>query len=146
MTGQDQPLPTPAQQEAFRRDGVICLRKVLAPDEIDRLRRAVARQMDDLRTSPTGYDFEVLARQVWGNDRPIDTGAADRFDMGRMRALVRVDERARPLLEADSFAPEGMFFYDVTAWKHDRSVREVAFDSALPGIVSTLLDARHLNF
>jgi len=61
-------------------------------------------------------------------------------------SAITLDERARPLLEADSFAPEGMFFYDVAAWKHDRGVREVAFDSALPGIVSTLLDARYLNF
>lgn len=146
MTGQDQPLPTSAQQTAFSRDGVICLRNVLAPREIDRLRQAVARQMDSLRTSPTGYDFEALSRQVWNADRPIDTGAADRFDMERMKALVQSDLRARPLREEDPSDEMGLFFYDVAAWKHDRGVREVAFDSALPGIVSTLLDANYLNF
>ena len=146
MTEPNLPLPTPAQQATFTRDGVVCLRNVLAPGEIEHLRQAVARQMDDLRASPTGYDFEALARQVWDNDRPIDTGAAERFDMERMKALVRADNRARPLLEEGSSGPEGMFFYDVAAWKHDRGVREVAFDSALPGIVSSLLDARYLNF
>tara|TARA_R110000796_G_scaffold232269_1_gene350462 strand:+ start:1491 stop:2504 length:1014 start_codon:yes stop_codon:yes gene_type:complete len=146
MTGQDQPLPTSAQQTAFSRDGVVCLRNVLAPREIDHLRQAVARQIDGLRASPTGYDFEALSRQVWDADRPIDTGAADRFDMERMKALVRSDVEARPLREEDPSDEMGLFFYDVAAWKHDRGVREVAFDSALPEIVSTLLDARYLNF
>tara|TARA_R110000850_G_scaffold62_1_gene231 strand:+ start:27463 stop:28476 length:1014 start_codon:yes stop_codon:yes gene_type:complete len=146
MTGQDQPLPTSAQQTAFSRDGVVCLRNVLAPREIDHLRQAVARQIDGLRASPTGYDFEALSRQVWDAGRPIDTGAADRFDMERMKALVRSDVEARPLREEDPSDEMGLFFYDVAAWKHDRGVREVAFDSALPEIVSTLLDARYLNF
>ena len=146
MTGQDQPLPTSAQQTAFSRDGVVCLRNVLAPREIDHLRQAVARQIDGLRASPTGYDFEALSRQVWDADRPIDTGAADRFDMERMKALVRSDVEARPLREEDPSDEMGLFFYDVAAWKHDRGVREVAFDSALPEIVSTLLDARYVNF
>jgi ectoine hydroxylase-related dioxygenase (phytanoyl-CoA dioxygenase family) len=39
-----------------------------------------------------------------------------------------------------------MFFYDVAAWKSDRGVREVAFDSRLPELVSDLLGARYLNF
>ncbi len=43
MTEQDLPLPTPAQQATFTRDGVVCLRNVLAPGEIDHLRQAVAR-------------------------------------------------------------------------------------------------------
>ncbi|MEQ9434691.1 phytanoyl-CoA dioxygenase family protein [Hyphomonas sp.] len=146
MTGQDQRVPTSAQQTAFSRDGVVCLRNVLAPCEIDHLRQAVARQIDGLRASPTGYDFEALSRQVWDADRPIDTGAADRFDMDRMKALVRSDVEARPLREEDPSDEMGLFFYDVAAWKHDRGVREVAFDSALPEIVSTLLDARYLNF
>lgn len=146
MTVQDQRVPTSAQQAAFSRDGVVCLRKVLAPREIDHLRQAVARQTDGLRASPTGYDFEALSRQVWDADRPIDTGAADRFDMDRMKALVRSDVEARPLREEDPSDEMGLFFYDVAAWKHDRGVREVAFDSALPEIVSTLLDARYLNF
>ncbi|WP_430401949.1 phytanoyl-CoA dioxygenase family protein [Hyphomonas sp.] len=146
MTVQDQRVPTSAQQAAFSRDGVVCLRKVLAPREIDHLRQAVARQTDGLRASPTGYDFEALSRQVWDADRPIDTGAADRFDMDRMKALVRSDVEARPLREEDPSDEMGLFFYDVAAWRHDRGVREVAFDSALPEIVSTLLDARYLNF
>lgn len=138
--------PSPAEQEAFERDGVVCLRNVLAPREIDNLRQAVASQMGRLGTSSTGYDFEALARQVWDRHESVDTGAAERFDMDRMKELVRADAKARPLQEVDPSDQEGLFFYDVAAWKHDRGVREVAFDSALPHFVSALLDARYLNF
>ena len=137
---------TAARHEAFLRDGVVCLRNVLTPAEIVSLREAVARQMSGLRTSPTGYDFESLARQVWARDMTVDTGAAERFDMRRMKELVRSDTDARPLQEEDTSDQEGLFFYDVAAWKHDLGVREVAFDSALPQIASELLNARYLNF
>ena len=39
-----------------------------------------------------------------------------------------------------------MFFYDVAAWKRDPGVRDVAFDSRLPGIAADLLGAAYLNF
>jgi hypothetical protein len=32
-----------------------------------------------------------------------------------------------------------MFFYDVAAWKSDRGVREVAFDSRLPELSAICL-------
>ena len=137
---------TPADREVFERDGVVCLRGVLSGKEVRHLRNAVARQMAGLRNSTTGYDFEELAKQVWDPDRPIDMGAAERFDMKALKEVVRSDETARPLLEEDPSDEEGLFFYDVAAWKSDRGVREVAFDSGLPEIASELLDARYLNF
>jgi len=135
-----------SDREAFERDGVICLRNVLTAVEVQHLRGAVARQLAGLRTSKTGYDFEELARQVWDPERAIDTGAAERFDMRMMKEIVRSDEAARPLMEDDPSEEEGLFFYDVAAWKSDRGVREVAFDSCLPPIVAELLGARYLNF
>ena len=135
-----------ADRAALERDGVVCLRGVLTHDEIENLRDAVARQMAGLKQSPTGYDFEELAKQVWDPDRAIDTGAAERFDMQAMKDIVRSDAGARPLREEDASGGEGLFFYDVAAWKSDRGVREVAFDSRLPGIVAALLDVRYLNF
>lgn len=136
----------PAARAALERDGVVCLRGVLNPQEIERLRAAVASQMAALKHSRTGYDFEELAKQVWDPERVIDTGAAERFDMQAMKDIVRGDAAARPLLEDDTSGEDGLFFYDVAAWKSDRGVREVAFDSRLPGIVADLLGARYLNF
>ena len=135
-----------AEQSAFNRDGVICLRNVLTGAEVDHLRHAVAGQMSRLGHSPTGYDFEALAGQVWDQSQSVDTGEADRFDMQAMKALIRSDAAARPLLESDPSAETGLFFYDVAAWRHDRGGRKVAFDSALPQIAASLLDARYLNF
>ncbi len=133
-------------RKVFEQDGVVCLRGVLTPEEVEHLRRAVDRQIGGLGTSRTGYDFEALARQVWDTGRAVETGAADRFDMARMKDMVRADAQARPLQEDFQQHDEGMFFYDVAAWKNDCGVREVAFDSALPEIVSQLMDAAYVNF
>ncbi|WP_321489135.1 phytanoyl-CoA dioxygenase family protein [uncultured Hyphomonas sp.] len=132
--------------ETFERDGVVCLRNVLSPDEVEHLRKAVRKQMDQLGKSATGYDFEALARQVWDKSEPIETGAANRFDMQAMKDLVRGDVEARPLVEGGEGKGEGLFFYDVAAWKWDKGVRKVAFDSGLPGIATELLGASYLNF
>lgn len=134
------------QRAAFERDGVICLRNILTQREVRHLQNAVARQISGLRRSSTGYDFEALASQVWNPERQVDTGAAERFDMAAMKEMVREDLSARPLKEEDPSEEQGMFFYDVAAWKCDRGVREVAFDSRLPELVSDLLGARYLNF
>src|SRR3990167_6880086 len=66
--------------------------------------------------------------------------------MEPMRETVRADAGARPLREDDESAADGLFFYDVAAWKHDPGVRKVAFDSALPEIVGDLLGAACVNF
>ena len=130
----------------FDRDGVICLRNILTQEEVGKLRTAVARQLASLGQSATGYDFEALAKQVWELDRDVDAGAADRFDMHALKALVRSDAEARSLLEAEMPGGEGLFFYDAAAWKRDLGVRAVAFDSRLPEIVADLLQTGYLNF
>ncbi len=130
----------------FSEDGVVCLRGVLTRLEVDLLRGAVDRQLARLHASKTGYDFEAIARQVWAAPGGVDTGAADRFDMSRMKEMVRSDPVARPLLEDVPGDEDGMFFYDVAAWKHDQGLREVAFDSALPRIACELLGAAYVHF
>jgi|GEM_PF-2236598 len=96
MTGLISALVTPAQQAAFDRDGVVCIRNVLTQQKIDDLRQAVAGQMSGLRSSPTGYDFAALAGQVWDEDLTVDSGDATRFDMQAKKALIKSDGGARP--------------------------------------------------
>lgn len=136
---------TKEQIEAFDRDGVICLRHVLSADDINGLRRAVSEQMASLGKSATGYDFEHIARQLW-SAQPLEQGAASRFDLARFRRLVAADPDSRPLLEDELADGEGGFFYDVAAWKRDRGVRRVAFDSVLPSISAQLMGAEYVNF
>lgn len=135
-----------ADLQRFRDEGVVCLRGVLEAGEIEKLRCAVALQMAAVNRSRTGYDFESLARQVWDLQGAMDTGAADRFDMTRMKAMVCADPAARPLREDATGEGDGLFFYDVAAWKFDLGVRQVAFDSSLPEIASDLLGAAYVNF
>jgi len=136
-------LITPGDLSTFRQDGVVCLRAVLTPSEIADLRAAVDRQLAGLQTSRTGYDLAAVARAVW-EEAPIDTGAADRFDIARLKAVVSADPLARPLRE--DMPEEGMFFYDAAAWKQDNGLRKVAFDSALPQIASELMEAAYVHF
>ncbi|MBD3768619.1 MAG: phytanoyl-CoA dioxygenase family protein [Rhodobacterales bacterium] len=131
---------------AFERDGVVCLRNVLTPDEVEHLRMAVKKQMDQLGESATGYDFEALAQQIWDRSGPVEAGAANRFDMQAVKDLVRGDATARPLMEEAEANEGGLFFYDVAAWRWDQGIRKVAFDSVLPGIAAELLGANYLNF
>jgi len=138
---------SPDQKTQFEKEGVVCLRNVLTQAELALLRAGVARQLSTLGTSRTAYDFEAVARQIWTHDEKIETGAATRFDMTRMKQLVEADEQASQLLEtAFSGTEKGCFFYDVAGWKKDAGIREVAFDSALPELVRQLLDADYLNF
>ncbi|MFN3313123.1 MAG: phytanoyl-CoA dioxygenase family protein [Hyphomonas sp.] len=135
-----------ADRAAFLEDGVVCLRDVLDPGEVELLRAAVARQMDALGSSPTGYDFEAMARAVWDPEGRVDAGAATRFDMSAVRGLVDADPDARPLMEAGSSPEPGLFFYDAAGWRADAGIREVAFRSALPGIAAGLLSAERVYF
>ncbi len=146
MTSRVDRMVSDAERAAFDQDGVVCLRNVLTDGEVDHLRQAVTGQMSRLGHSTTGYDFEALARQVWDEGETVETGCANRFDMQAMKTQVRSDTAARPLLEEDPVSGTGPFFYDVAAWQHDRGVRRVAFDSALPEIAASLLDAHYLNF
>lgn len=137
---------TSDERTQFERDGVLCLRGVLTDAEIAALRTAIDRQLRGLGETGTGYDFEEIARQLWGQGEGINTGPANRFDMSRMKDVVLSDKNARPLLEDGEFGDNGCFFYDVAAWKQSLGVRQVAFDSALPELVADLVEARYLNF
>lgn len=131
---------------AFERDGVVCLRNVLAPFEIDLLRAAVARQLAGLGGSATGYDFEALGRQAWEAGGQFDAGAATRFDMSGLKSLLAADPDARPLREPGGGEERGLFFYDAAGWRRDAGIREVAFQSALPEIAARLLGASQVRF
>lgn len=135
-----------ADRAAFLEDGVVCLRNVLSPAEVDLLRAGVARQMEALGSSPTGYDFEAMARAVWEPEGEIDAGAATRFDMTGVRGLVAADPDARPLMEAGTRSEPGLFFYDAAGWQADAGIRKVAFHSALPPIAAGLLSAERIHF
>lgn len=134
------------ERTAFAEDGVVCLHNVLEADEVEKLRAAVASQMARLGTSATGYDFEALARAAWDPQGRVDAGAATRFDMGELKRLLASDPEARPLLEAESSAGPGLFFYDAAGWREDARIRDVAFFSSLPEIAAELLEAGQIQF
>lgn len=144
MKQQDRVL-TQSEIEQFETDGVICLRGVLDPGEIEGLRQSVAKQARNLANSQTGYDLEDFSRQVWRGSNRIEASEAHRFNLDAFAASIRDDSDARPLLEGEH-TENGAFIYEAAGWKQFREIREVAFDSKLPRLIADLLKTRTLNF
>ncbi len=140
-------LVSDSELDAFRADGVLHLRNVLTRREVALLRQAVDDQFNNRHVSPTGYDFQALARQYWSEGNALDAGAATRFNLERLAAAINADPDARPLFDrpVDS-AREGVFFYEAAGWRRYAEIREVALDSDLPEICSLLMDSAHINF
>lgn len=133
-------------QADFDRDGVICLRGILSNQDIQNLRSVVDDQVARRDTSATNYDFESIGQQIWDRKNRIDVGTAQRFDVDGLVSLIHADQEARPLLEDDDKAGNGLFYYDVAGWKAYRGIREVGFDSALPPVIAELIDSETVNF
>ena len=133
---------------AYKKDGYLHLKGVLTEKEVDALRNDVASQVSTLATTRTGYDFESLAKQIWSGADKLDTGEADRFEAAYYKAMIDLDNAARPMqVQTNSASDEnGMFFYDAGGWRIYNGIREVALDSALPKICTDLLETSYLNF
>ena len=134
-----------AFRPAFERDGFVVLRDVLTENEVAKMRSVVDAQLAR-RNSPTAYDFQAVSDAIWSDDEP-DAGGATRFDVGRMKALVRSDPLARrPVASRHRRGEPGRFFYEVAGWLDYADMREVALDSALPKVAYDLLDTAYVNF
>ncbi|MGB0906594.1 MAG: phytanoyl-CoA dioxygenase family protein, partial [Maricaulaceae bacterium] len=148
----DLPLPKLLSKKdikAFKRDGVVCLRGVLKPEEIEALRADVNAQVNGFGDSPTGYDFQEIASQVWSEDNIIDVHKASRFDMSELRMVLDYDNTARPIQDEHIIPTnddEGKFFYDAAGWRSYGGIRQAAMDSALPELITQLLNTTRLNF
>lgn len=138
---------TPDQISAYEKDGVVCLRGVISPGELEKLRSDVAAQMGTLSKSHTAYDFQALARQAWSNEDAIDAGDAGRFETAMLDMILDLDETARPIVEDDmELNDAGQFFYDAAGWRFHAGIRDVALDSDLPLACAHLLNTSYLNF
>lgn len=137
---------SPAEIDRFNSDGVICLHNVLSPGEVEALRAVLSAQMEEHGTSKTSYDLESIARQIWDGKPHIDVGPADRFDVDALAGLIRADSDARPLFEEDDHDEPGCFLYKVGDWRNHRGLRDVGFDSCLPGIVAQLLGSNTVHW
>ncbi len=138
---------TSSQIKKFNEDGVLCLRGVLSSSEILKLKQSVKQQIEEMGTSPTGYDLQDFHDQVFASTDDVSVGDAERFEMDDYAQIIRDDSNARPLREqSEDSGEKGMFFYDAAGWKRFKNVRDVAFDSALPEVIASLLDSQTLNF
>jgi len=135
----------------FRRDGFVRIRSVLTNDEVEGLRAAVDRQFANRAASPTGYDFQDLARQYWreregaAHGGALEGGAATRFNLGRVREAIDADADARALFDGPP-SDRGAFFYDVAGWRTHKEIRAVALDSRLPEACWRLMGGDYVNF
>ena len=132
--------------ETYARDGVVCLRNVLSPAEIEGLREGVSAQLANFGQTHTAYDFEAIAKQLFGGAQALEAGAADRFDLGEVQQILTSDPELRPIRDVVEDEDGGMFFYDAAGWRFYKGIRNAALDSALPSLCAKLLDTSYLNF
>jgi len=132
--------------ELFQKDGVVCLRNVITPSEINKLRRDVDEQRTWIGKGHSAYDLEDMAIQLWKNGRVDDVGQSDRFDLMQLDYLLEVDPDSRPIRDKVEKEGAGEFFYGSAGWLMQNGVREAALDSALPATITHLLQSNYLNF
>jgi len=138
---------TPDKMKAYHQDGVVCLKGVLNPEEIEKLRSDVKSQMETLNVSQTAYDFQEIARYAWRDDDSADLVKAGRFEMAMLDVILDIDETARPIIEEGmKIDDDGQFFYDAAGWRFHGGIRDVALDSNLPLACVHLLESNYLNF
>jgi len=129
---------------------VVCLRGVLSEKEINLLRDGYTAQYNNRHNSLSSYDFEDMQRQAFSNgSTEFDMGASERFDMELLKLILETDEAARPIrdmLPDGSDDDAGEFFHDAAGWRFHSEIREVAFHSKLPEIVSRLMRSNETRF
>jgi hypothetical protein len=132
--------------ENYERDGVVCLRGVLTSDEINALRAGVTKQMLGQHGRYSSYDFEDIQKQVWSEKDSIEVEGADRFDIELLELIMKTDPEARPIRDEVEGEETGRFFYDAAGWRFYDEIKSVATTSALPQIVTQLMDTSYTNF
>ena len=144
-----QTLHEPIQEtdiEIFERDGVVCLRNVLDPITVERLKIGLDALNANIAASPTGYDMTDVRKKFWGDDQTFEEdGTGIQYDNDIIAQKVR-EFGERPVLENIDDHRQGRFTLDTSTWLRNDVVREVALDSILPAIASKLLHSEKINF
>lgn len=133
----------------YERDGVVCLRGLLSKVEVSALRVGFDAQYKNRHTSLSSYDFEEMQRQAFRPEvTEFDMGTSDRFDMELLKLILATDEEARPIRDElfGGDLGDGEFFHDAAGWRSYSQIRDVAFRSKLPSVVSKLMRAKETRF
>lgn len=142
----DLPLLSESDLKTYETDGVVCLRNVITPEEVSSLRNGVAKQMLGKHGRYSSYDFEDIQKQVWAGKDNIDVEGADRFDIELLELIMKTDPDARPIKDEIDGEETGQFFYDAAGWRFYDEIKSVATDSALPRLVTRLMNTTYTNF
>jgi len=135
-----------ADIETFNKDGVVCLKGAIRPQEIDLLRSDVHEMIKNKAKSQTSYDFENLQQQFWSGEEILQAGESDRFDLQMYKLVLDTDPDARPIRDQVSEEGNGSFFYDAGQWRFHDGIKTVALNSSLPEISAQLMDSEYINF
>ncbi len=142
-----EPVLTGESLRQYQEDGVVCLRGVLNPQEIENLRQGVTKQMLGQHGRYSAYDLEDIQKQVWSGEETIEVdGDADRFDIELLELILKTDPDARPIRDKVEGEETGRFFYDAAGWRFYDQIKSVALNSALPHIATQLMDTTYTNF
>lgn len=141
------PKITQANIDSYERDGVVHLKSVITDEELSKLRLGVAKQIANKDNSLSAYDFEDMQRQAFSSDETeLDFGTSQRFDIELLKFIVETDPEARPVRDKVADDGKGSFFHDAAGWRHYPEIKDVACQSALPEIASSLMRSEYIHF
>lgn len=129
----------------FERDGFVKVSGLVTKAQLQALRRAVDRQMDELDQTPTSYDFQALSDYAFSGSDDALGRDEERLDLQMYKAVIRADPDARALDEASSNSPKGRFGFNAGGWVSSPAIREAALGSGVAALARELLGCSSLR-
>ena len=141
---------TGAEVEHFEQYGFVRLKRILADEEIERLRRATAVALGTLEASPSHRDLTLRARAAERANTRADTkhiaAKVPAPFPGAQFGSVRDRARDIALAEHHSVPSAGHFLTDSGVWRRNEAICEFALRSELPQIAAGLMGAYAVRF
>lgn len=131
---------------AYRQAGVVLLKGILSLESVNKMRRAIDHVVNDLDSSPSGYDFTKVLRATAEND--IDQLRAMSEGQYDLEAIMDyVISTGKPLLADDgSEAQDGAYLIDTGIAAKLDSYRQLCVTGALPEVAGQLLQSETVRF
>lgn len=139
---------TPTEIDEFETRGVVCLRDVLEPREIQSLAQGIDEITAALDKSAAGYDATAIREQIFETvSSAIGGGEAKQYDISGLAQMLRA-VGAKPLMDEvpGQGKAAGHFRLDTTTWKRNAAIRSLVLDSTLPEVAAQLLRASKINY
>lgn len=136
---------TDSQCRQFSEHGYVRLKGVLATNEFEMLRQAMARAEGNFDRSPNSCNVTVAADGIWNREAVGDQGSVQ-HDRAGLAAAIRASDLPRLADPLADNGKRGNSLLDTGAWRRVPELANFALGEKLAGISSQLPDAPCVRF